>query len=398
MDRRGGPSEMILRGIASYARPASSWVLSWDSPRASGIRSLLEMKLDGLLVKHVDAEGVKLIEGSGIPTVNVGLPLQSHKIREVDNDEVAIGKMAASYFLRRGYRNFGYYPRTGNHLDQRGLTFQEELAHHGHICHMLDARPGHPSWPSAHASLKRDNEDLNRWLALVPKPIAVFCVADYHALVVAEYCSELGLRVPDDVAILGVENDTIVCTLASPPLSSIQIAGEKIGFLAAQILEQLILGDQKQHQATLRVPPVRVVSRRSTDAVAAPDPLVARALDYLRAHAANPNCLHDFFAELHYSRRTLERKFRKSTGLSPAEACLRFRLEEAERLLTHTELSVEEVSERSGFSEVRQLQGAFRKVLLQTPTQFRRHAAPSSRAQHAPTRHLRSLARRAADG
>lgn len=373
----------MLRGIAAYARPARPWVFSWDNPSAEGILRLLELEPDGLLVKHVDERGFELIERAGVPTVNLGFPVANSKMRHVGHDESAIGELGAAYFVSRGYRNFGYYPNTGNPRDLRAHSFRAYLKRYGHTCHVGDAQPAHPAWPRAQASLKRDNEAICRWLTGLPKPVAVLCAADNFALTVAECCSQLELRVPDEVAILGVDNDVPVCLLSAPPLSSIQIAGERVGYAAAELLDNLMTPDGREAPKLVAVPPIRVVSRRSTDAVVASDPLVARALAYLREHATAPDCLNEFLATIRCSRRTLERKFRESIGQAPAQAWLRFRLEEATRLLADTDLSVEHVADQSGFGEIRQLQVAFRKFLHQTPTEFRRHAVPSLRQARA---------------
>jgi len=370
---------MMLRGIAAYARPARPWSFTWDSPSADGIERLLELDLNGILAKHLDSQGVELIERSGLPTVHIGDPLSSLTIAQVNNDNVAIGQMAAAYFTSRGYRHLAYYARVGTEVDQRWAGYDAGLRKKGLSCHALDAHPGHPAHPRpGKPSLRRENEKVRLWLSALPKPVAILCVSDNAALVVAEHCRELGIVVPDEIALLGVDNDIPVCALAAPPLSSIQIAGERMGYIAAELLDAMMT--ERKAAGIINLPPIRVVSRRSTDTVVASDPLVARALSYMRQNFADADCNNDFFSSLRCSRRTVERKFRAATGLSPAQAWLRFRLEEAERLLVDTEFSVEYVADRCGFSDIRQLQVAFRKVLKQTPSQFRRHAIPSFRA------------------
>jgi len=318
---------------------------------------LLELELDGILAKDLDDRGVELIENSRIPAVHMGHAVKAAAMGCVDTDGRAVGEMAATYFVNRGYKHFGYHAPIGTPSDECVVSFQKRLTRGGHGCHIADPRR------------------VQEWLSALPKPVAILCSSDDAALSVAEHCRELGLVVPDEVAVLGVDNDIPVCSLAAPPLSSIQTALERMGFAAAEMLNEMII--QQKPGRAIAVPPIRVVSRRSTDAAAASDPLVARALAYMQANFAEGDCLNDFFASIKCSRRTLERKFRETTGLSPAQAWLRFRVEEAERLLADTELRVETVADRSGFGEVRQLQLAFRKVLKQTPTQFRRHAVPS---------------------
>ncbi len=360
MDRRNGQSELLLRGIATYARPDRPWVFSWESPTADGIQRLLELDLVGILAKDLDDRGVELIENSQLPAVHMGRRLKAAALGCVDTDGRAVGDMAATYFTHRGYKHFGYYAPMGTHSDACLASFQKRVTSGGHSCHLADP------------------DRVQEWLSALPKPVAILCSSDDGALSIAEHCRELGIVVPDEVAVLGVDNDIPVCALASPPISSVQTAFERMGFAAAEMLNEMMT--EGKPPRVLAVPPIRVVSRRSTDAAAASDPLVARALAYMQANFSEDDCLGDFFATIRCSRRTLERKFRETTGLSPTQAWLRFRVEEAERLLADTELSVETVADRSGFGEVRQLQLAFRKVLKQTPSEFRRHAIPSFRA------------------
>ncbi|MDX2054820.1 MAG: substrate-binding domain-containing protein [Polyangiaceae bacterium] len=378
MDRRGGPSEMFLRGIAAYARPSKPWVFTWESPSVSGIERLLQVTPDGILGKHLDAKCLGLIQRAQIPLVCFGEAPTSPGVGSVDNDESAIGKMAAGYFMGRGYRHFGYYATVEGAVDARCREFQTALRKLGHECQVAvtSATPSHPSYAST-GSLTRELEELRSWLLSLPQPAAVLCASDNAALSATELCRELGISVPEQIALLGVDNDVPVCALAAPSLSSVQIAGERSGYVAANLLERMALeGAPAEH---IRLPPIRVVTRRSTEAIAAGDPSVARALIHLQANATDENCLRELFDTIGCSRRTLERKFRESIGISPAQAWLRFRLEEAERLLAESELGMENVAYRSGFGKVRQLQVAFRRVLKQTPSHFRRNAVPSFR-------------------
>lgn len=376
IDRRGSPSEMLLSGIATYARPSSEWVLKWEQPTAAGVERLLQLGVDGILAKHLDAQGLALIERSEIPAVHMTSALNSPRIASVDNDDRAIGQMAADHFVNRGYQHFGYYAQPRDSIDPRIEGFDATLRERGRSCLVAEADPGHPAHTrSSEPSARKASEALRAWLSGLPKPIAIFCRSDNAALSVAEHCRELSIVVPDEVAILGVDNDVAVCSLADPPLSSVQIAGERMGYVAAELLNELMT--QNKNARAIFVQPIRVVDRRSTDAIGAKDLMVARALMLLLDHHSDPDCMHQIITSLPCSRRTFERKFRESTGLSPVQAWLRFRLEEARCLLVKTELAVEEVAERSGFGDILQLQVAFRKAFRQTPTQFRRYAVPA---------------------
>lgn len=379
MDRRGGPSELMLRGIAAYARPSRPWVITWETPTRSGIERLLEAGIDGVLAKHLEEPGIAVLQQARIPTVHLSRRNSEPYTGSVDNDNLAIGELAAEYFVNRGYKHFACYARQGKPIpDDRLLGCQGFLTKRGYALDAIEAQPGHPADPSSSVHSKAEQgQRLLGWLEALPKPVAIFCVSDNAALIIAERCRELGLVVPHEIAILGVDNDIPVCELASPQLSSIQTAGEQAGYKAAELLEQMIV--QGKPPALLQLPPIRVVSRQSTDVVVAGDPSVAHALAYMRAHFSDLQCVPEVFDVVDCSRRTLERRFLTSLGLSPAQAWLRLRLEEAERLLAETQFSVEDVARRCGFTDIRQLQVAFRKVLKQTPSQFRQRAVPSFR-------------------
>ncbi len=183
--------------------------------------------------------------------------------------------------------------------------------------------------------------------------------------------------VPEEIAILGVDDDAAVCTLADPPLSTIQIGGERMGYAAAELLNEMLTQNKREPKPAILVQPIRVVGRLSTAAVGVKDPLIHRALLHLITRHADKACMRQIVTSLPCSRSTFERRFHQSTGLSPLQACVRFRLEEARRLLVKTDLAVEEIAEQSGFGDILQLQVAFRKLFKQTPTQFRRYAVPA---------------------
>ncbi len=150
-----------------------------------------------------------------------------------------------------------------------------------------------------------------------------------------------------------------------------------MGYAAAELLNEMLTQNKREPERAILVQPIRVVGRLSTAAVGAKDPLIHRAVTHLLTHHSDKTCLRQLATSLPCSRSTFERRFYQSTGLSPLQSCVRFRLEEAQRLLVNTDLAAEEVAEQSGFGDILQLQVAFRKVFRQTPTQFRRYAVPA---------------------
>lgn len=232
---------------------------------------------------------------------------------------------------------------------------------------------GVPPGPTSELALYK--EALGEWVSKMPKPAAILCVNDHFARLLAKTCQGLGLRVPSDVAILGVDNDAVICSLSDPPLSSVEVGAKRQGYEAAKLLDQL-MARVTPPVMSIQVPPVRVIHRRSTDTLVAPDRFVAGALRHMKTHLVDDVGLDAVCKRLHCSRRTLERRFCEHLGVPPTHAWGRFRLEEAQRLLADTDLKLAVVAELSGFREAKYLSEAFKKMTGLTPGQFRRNASP----------------------
>jgi LacI family transcriptional regulator len=373
-----GYSDGVLRGVAAFARPHRQWVFDRVAPTLAGAQRLLNQAPDGVLLCTSDERVLEVFERVKIPVVNTGAPAPGRRVAQVLNDEAAVGEMAARYFIARGYRQFAYASRVGGHPDARLTAFQATLAKQGFSrCAVFESAREREFTPSERRI------GLSQWLRELPKPVALFCMYDAQASTVAEHCRAAGIAVPAEIAILGVDNDITGCSLADPPLSSIQTAAERIGYEAAQLLDRYFSEGGWQVR-TLKVPPVRVVSRRSTDAVAVPDKLVEAALRMMQADLARTSSFETFCERLKCSRRSLERRFQSVMSQSPSHAWAGLRLHEAERLLVETDLAVEEVARRTGFGDSRQLAAAVRKSTGMVPSQFRRHAGAAGALRPAP--------------
>jgi len=364
-----GYSEANLLGIANFVRPNRPWALDLLEPTLAGMERLLARKPDGVLIGGSDDRVLALLLRAGVPFVSTGAP-SKRQINQVGNDERLIGELAAQHFITRGFKRFAYVARTGTHPDARLHAFESYLAERSYSCAVFEGTHG----SDLTNLLTEDDPPLTAWLLGLPKPCAVFCMYDQQAWVVAEQCRRAKIGVPNELAILGVDNHATTCLLADPPLSSIQSASVRIGYEAAALLER-ILEARGREPETICLPPVRVVNRRSTDAVAASDKLVAHGLSLMRTHISSELGIDDICSALKCSRRSLERRFHAGTGMSPAQAWQRFRVEEAERLLADTDLSVETIAERTGLGDGRQVAAAVRKATGLTPMKFRRNAS-----------------------
>lgn len=368
-----GYDDGLLRGIAAYTRPHKEWTFTHAWPTLAGISAVLAKQPTGIIIRTRDTALLELIAKAKVHTVNFTNQAHVGEFGQVSNDNRRIGAMAAEHFLSRGDTRFGYFLLQPDRVDERLLGFADQLKLAGHTCDVFEGSPDHESFEEQNASEIK----LKKWLLGLAKPVGIFCDGDRFAWTIAEHCRRLALRVPEDVAILGVDNVASMCALSDPPLSSIQTASERIGYEACQLLEQMMVG-RPPKQLVIEVPPVRVVNRRSSDGVSVEDTLVREALEHMCAHLLDTVGMESLCQRLECSRRTLERRFRECLGYSPAEAWSRFRLEEAQRLLADTDLTLSIVAQRCGFHVPKQMASVFRRMTGRSPRDFRRLAQPAS--------------------
>ncbi len=217
-----------------------------------------------------------------------------------------------------------------------------------------------------------DNKELARWILSLPKPCGVMVLNDGRARQLAEACLSVGVRIPDQVAIVGVDDDDIICELAAPRLSSIVVPIEQIGYEATSMLATLMAGKKPARKQVL-VPPIAVATRNSSSAFAVEDEYLAKALRLIRENGRDPFYgIDQLLRELPVSRRSLETRFRKLLGRSPHQELERLRLTLAQQLLAETDLSIPQVSKWSGYNSLEHFSYMFRKKIGVPPTTYRR--------------------------
>jgi LacI family transcriptional regulator len=292
----------------------------------------------------------------------------------VDNAEVA--RLAAAHFLGKGFRHFAYCGDTRFlWARQRGEEFRRVLQAAGLPCATKPGRRRREVRPGSDAEIR----EIAEWLRDLPRPLAVFACYDGRAQQVLEACQVRGWSVPDEVAVLGVDNDEVLCELVAPPLSSVQPNARRTGFEAAAMLSRMMRGERLATQ-TRYVEPVRVVERQSTDAVSVADARVAAALRFIREHVGDGIDVSDVLRAVPMSRTLLERKFQAALGHSPHRQIVRQRIARAKHLLAESEVSIGVVAELAGFNDASYLSVAFRRETGESPHTYRaRHR--TSRAE-----------------
>jgi len=334
---------------------------------------------DDLVPKHWQGDGVitllaapqglwQLLRKLDVPIVDLSESRPTIRLPRVTMDNAAIGRMAAQYFLDRGYRNFAFF----HHWDlgvsrRRRDSFAKELAKYGHHCEVL-------SWQKARGKRTDTLYQRHRWLihrlTALPKPLALFAMRDIEAVEVIEACLSSGLSVPEQISILGVDNYETICDCLRVPLSSIDNNLEQVGYEGAALLERLISGESPP-TSPLYIPPSGVVERRSTDCLAVDHPRVATALRYIHDNAHLPICMTDVVRFVAMSRSGIEKAFREHFVRAPMEELRHIRVERAQKMLRETNEKIITVARVTGFQTSHNLCRAFNHHLGLTPRQYR---------------------------
>lgn len=371
-----GFSRAVLAGIQAYAIRQGDWILHCAAPDARILPSLRQWKPDGIIAQLAQAGLARSLSRWGRPMVDVACMLPWLKYPVVDVDHRAVGRLAAEHFLDRGFVQFGFF---GNgqavYCREREAGFRQRLQQAGHsvsACHItyLPRLPLSASWTKV-------DQRARRWLRQLARPVAILASNDQPARDLADICYRLGLRVPEEVAILGVDNDELECRLASPPLSSIAVPAEQIGSEAARMLDCWI-GGQSPPSSRLLLPPSGVVARQSTDTLACADPVVRAALQFIREHAGQRIGVETIVRRAGAGRRELERKFRNVLGRSILQELRRVRLDKAKQLLATTDASMPAIAQQCGFSNAQRFCVVFHQVLGSAPSAFRRQSRTGS--------------------
>lgn len=365
----------VIRGIADYSQNQGHWNLLID-PRDHEQRSALPdlWNGDGIIARLGSRLQVSQIRSRKVPVVNVdtvfeGLP----GVCDVVTDDTQRAHLAFTHLRDRGFEKFAYFaPPSHRYSDKRGREFIELVRKEGFEC--FEYKPGYRL--GRKIGWEEQQRRVSRWLASLPRPIAILAADAHRGRQLAEICLVSEIRVPDQVAILAGDTDDLMCEVCSPPLSSVSLAGRRIGYEAAAMLDRMING-QSAPRAPIRIPPHGVISRQSTDILAIEDDTVVRALRFIQARAFRDIVVKDILREVPVSRRSLEIQFRKYLGRSPAEEIRRVRLDKGRELLARTDMSIGEIATACGFANGTRFGVAFRKRFGATPLAYRKQLTRS---------------------
>ncbi|HEY0864450.1 MAG TPA: DNA-binding transcriptional regulator [Lacunisphaera sp.] len=361
----------IARGVGDYIHSHTGWIILMDPMTEASIGGLRHWAPDGIITSiHLPAIR-EIATLTDIPIVGFGSYSEADdgylKFPIVTSNQTEIGRMAARHFINKGLRNFAFCggTETAPWCQQRKAGFIEELSQHGFGCEVY--RPD----PASTADMPSAIISLGNWLKTLAKPTGVFVFFDGWARWVLDACVLQDLQVPQQVSVLGVDNDRWLCELSQPRLSSIDANVETAGYTAADILDKLMSGHAPAASVTF-IDPARVEERDSSSYLAFADAEVAMAMRYITEHACDPITPTDVLKVTGMSNSTAYRKFMKALGRSIHSEIQRVQLDRVKEYLTTTNLNITQIGQRAGFENIRYLTKVFRDETGMTPTEYRR--------------------------
>src|SRR5437764_2898615 len=366
------PRRMMLTGVARYIQEHEPWAVYL---KPFGVEKSLPNWLsnwsgDGIIAAVKDPASDVVVH-RGIPVVDVVGVLRHEHVPLVHTNDHSVGRLGAEHLLERGFVNFGFceYLREFWSVHRRE-GFAAALADRGIACQVyMMPMPGPGT--GGPETWEHQQRDLAAWLSALVKPVGVMASNDLMGQQLLEACQRLRIKVPEEVAVVGVDNDEPICRIASPPLSSVIINDHQRGYEAAALLDRMMRGEPPPPDP-IYVEPAGVTTRASTDIMAIDDAAIVKALRFLRDNACARINVDDVVREVPLSRSVLERRFRKIVGRSINGEIVRLRINRAIELLTETELELKVVAQRAGFGAQSYMNAVFQSKVGKTPGSFRK--------------------------
>ena len=373
-----------LSGVAKYIRANTEWSISLQEQSLCDDLPgwLKSWHGDGIITRMENPALAAALKRLGLPVVYLrNVPLAA-RVPSVLTDNPAVSKMAFEHLRDRGFRHFGFCGYNGaDYSDERRDSFVQLVTAAGLRCHVFAEKlpPGEFNTAAYEEAGLKDGALVARWVAQMPKPMGLMACNDMRGQQVLNACRSAGVAVPDDLAVIGVDNEEVLCDLSDPPLSSVVPNAERIGYEAAALLDRLMSGEKLEPTPTY-IGPHAVITRRSTDVLAVEDRQIAAAVRFIREHACENIDVGDILRAVPLSRSTLERRYEKILGRSPKQDILRFRLNRAKQLLTETSLTLDAIAEKVGLEHTEYLGRIFKKKFGLTPARFRARARAATAA------------------
>ncbi|MDR1719110.1 MAG: DNA-binding transcriptional regulator [Dysgonamonadaceae bacterium] len=371
-DFSSGYSRRLLEGIIRYSREAGPWSLlrmplyyRMMYGEEGVVDFARKWKADAIIAQLRDLNP-ELFKELDIPIIVQNYRERNDYISNLTGDYYETGAMAANFFLGKGFRHFAFYGyKNAIWSRERGLGYKETIEAHGYECKVFENKnPDNKEW-------LYNIDNMNKWLQSLTKPTALFACDDYYALHVSETCNIFNIAIPDEIAILGVDNDTLLCNLSTPALSSIVLDVENGGYQAAKLLDQYIRHEINE-TFNIVIKPLYIESRPSTDKYAVTDEYIKIILDYINLNYSRKISVSDLVDLVPLSRRVLEKKFKELVGTSIYQCVLDYRMNQFTKLLLTTDMYLPDAAIQAGFDDYKNVSRIFRKYKSMSPAQYRK--------------------------
>jgi len=358
-----------MDGIIAYQREHDLWSI-YVGEQERGAKPpawLRNWKGDGIIAR-IETEAIaSVVRRTHLPVVDVSAARKVRNIPWVETDDRELARLAARHLIDRGFRNLAFCGEPLFNWSQwREQHFKVFAQDAGCECHVFQGKS--PS--ERDYSWTRERRRLKSWVEGLPQPVGVMACYDFKGQQLLDVCRELDIAVPEQVAVIGVDNDARLCRLCTPPLSSVIPDTHRTGYEAAQLLDRMMQGEKVGTDAVL-IPPLGIAERQSSDVYAIDDADIASTLRYIREHACEGISVADLLRVVPLSRRMLEHRFLKLVRRTPHAEIIRIRMERAARLLRETDLSLAEIASRAGFADANYLSVAFKKQMGVAPRAYR---------------------------
>lgn len=367
-------AQNLLRGIVRYSREVTPWVLCkmpFSYRVKHGLEGVLkwakEWNADGIIAQFYNSDDVTLFRKNGIAVIAQDFKDRFKEIPNITGDHHTAGRMGADYFIRKGFKNFAFY-------GYRNIVWSEERCH-GFRNRLESGKNGHRFFEYQNEDFLElwhyNSEPLSQWLKWLPKPVALMACDDNQAHQISQLCEQCGIKIPDDVSLLGVDNDEAICTLTDPPLSSIHQAVERGGYEAAALMERMIREPDGEY-GDIVVHPTHIVTRQSTDIYSTNDKHMVVLLRYIHQNSNNRISIADLADLVPLSRRLLESRFKEVTGFPIHTYITNLRVDKFAVKLLETDDSILEIASEMSFVDYKNLSRQFKKIKGCTPTTYRK--------------------------
>ncbi len=368
----------LLQGISRYVREQGQWSVYFQERRQGDPYPtwLKGWKGDGIIARVEDREMAEAIARTRLPAVDLRGLLLDLKLPLIETNEERVVQLAIEHLRERGFRHFAFCGFVGaNYSDKRSQLFTRLLDEHGFSAQTYSPpeklRQGDTFQFEQHGLVYE--ADVADWLRQLPRPVGVMACNDVRGQQVLNACRQIGVHVPDEVAVIGVDNDEVLCDLSDPPLTSVIPNTERIGYEAAALLERMMAG-QPAPSKTIYIEPSGIATRQSTEVLAMEDRHIAAAVRFIRENACRGITVTDLLAVAPLSRSVLERRFNLLLGHSPKTEILRVQIQRAKQLLAETDLPLAVIAEKTGFTHPEYFNVAFKNKVGVTPGRFRAQA------------------------